>query len=55
MYFIVILSAVQYKVGIEKEWQKFGQNPLDLIQQAKGGQSKLESHLRYFGFLTMRR
>ena len=36
MYFSVILKAIAQKEDREKEWQKFGQIPQDLMQQVKG-------------------
>ena len=42
MYFTVILRAILYEKCIEKEWQKSVLNSLELIQQAKDLQTKLE-------------
>ena len=43
IYFIVIIRAIlKKKMGIEKELLKFGQNPLNLMQQAKDLLTKLE-------------
>ena len=35
MYFTAILRVIVHKEDIEKEWQKFRQNPIDLIQQTE--------------------
>ena len=52
MYFTVILKASLHKEDIQKEWLKFGQNAIDLIQ-AKDLLTKLEWYLKK-GFLTLR-
>ena len=43
MLIIVTLKAIRHNEGMEKEWSKFGLNPLNLIQQPEGFLTKLES------------
>ena len=54
IYFNVILRAILYMEGIEKEWWRFVQNQLDLIQFAKNLLTKLEWFSSKVIFLTLR-
>ena len=44
---------MQYKESIQKEWLKFEQNPLDLLQQAKDLLTKQEWYKRTVRFMTL--
>ena len=49
MYFIVIFREILHKEGTEKEWWKFGQNPLDLVQRQRLADNDFKESL-FFDF-----